>query len=193
MAATRTPLPTKRRALSDDENQNQVNRVTSPVAQRTALPTARPVPVNDDTVEQENHSTLSGLSRRALLARERSARKSRQGGFDEVDPNERPALIGARGVVLKNGRYRCNICRNLMGNQKRQISAHNSKLHPRDPTKGSAYLRQLAKRPSPCEKCGKICSSLEMLKQHVRHYHKEARALNLVTPSVDGRSSDSDH
>lgn len=99
MAATRTPLPTKRRALSDDENQNQVNRVTSPVAQRTALPTARPVPVNDDTVEQENHSTLSGLSRRALLARERSARKSRQGGFDEVDPNERPALIGARGVV----------------------------------------------------------------------------------------------
>ncbi|KAI1164124.1 hypothetical protein F5B18DRAFT_651055 [Nemania serpens] len=193
MSSTRTPLPTRRPVLGDDKNQNRVNQATSLGAKRTALPTARPVSINNDAVQHAVDTATRNLVMQSILDRTRSIRKSRQGGFDEVDPDQRPALSGVCGVVLKNGRYRCGICRNLMKNHKRQISTHNSKLHPRDPSKGSAYLRQIAKRPSPCDKCNKVCSSLEMLKQHIRYSHRETLAPKVVTPPVDGRSSDSDN
>ncbi|KAI1150083.1 hypothetical protein F4825DRAFT_427973 [Nemania diffusa] len=78
----------------------------------------------------------------------------------------------ANGITLvKSGRYRCNICGNQMKNDKKCISSHNSNLHPKDPAKGSAYLRRIARNPTPCSVCSKVCSSIEMFRQHMKAAH----------------------
>ncbi|KAI1191207.1 hypothetical protein F5B17DRAFT_350930 [Nemania serpens] len=184
MSTPGTPLPTMPRAPGDDEKETRVKPATGLGAKRTPLPTGRPV-------QNDAGSTTDNVVKQQLPAQRLPVRKSHQGGFDEVDLTQHPALKSATGVVLTNGKYRCGICRNLMRNEKRTISSHNSKLHPKDPTKGSAYLRQIAKRPTPCKLCGKVCSSLEMLRQHNRHNHKNTPAPKTATPQLMSALPDS--
>ncbi|KAI8952810.1 hypothetical protein F4801DRAFT_599272 [Xylaria longipes] len=101
---------------------------------------------------------------------------------EEIDHTQVPVVALADGVVLTNGKYRCNKCGNKMSNTKKIIQCHNSKLHPKNGT--SAYLRRIARNPTPCGKCGKICSSKEMLHQHNRIDH---RGEQYHRPTIEAR------
>ncbi|KAI1426128.1 hypothetical protein F5Y12DRAFT_713577 [Xylaria sp. FL1777] len=150
-----------------DENQSNMNPTKSPVKKRTPLPTIPPALARNS---QDAKRLTAAAARRA--AKERKLLLTAH--ENEVDPSQSPAVAGADGVVLKSGKYCCNTCGNKMKNKKTLIKCHNSKLHPKDPVKGSAYLRQKARNPSPCRHCDKVCSSLEMLKKHLKQAHAEA-------------------
>ncbi|KAI0874414.1 hypothetical protein GGS24DRAFT_459548 [Hypoxylon argillaceum] len=200
-ATTRTPLPTKRPApVDNDEQPMKMRLVIRNAAQRTPLPTKKPSGVVGATEENKDrqaknlevkHTPLpteqaagttgnqerssvnlaeGTLARRTLVPKSRSKRGD---DFDEaeVDLTQVPVYAGANGVILKSGRYRCNICGNQMKNDKKCISSHNSNLHPKDPAKGSAYLRRIARNPTPCSVCSKVCSSIEMFRQHMKAAH----------------------
>ncbi|KAI0099599.1 hypothetical protein GGR51DRAFT_564846 [Nemania sp. FL0031] len=145
----RTPLPTllTRRPVVLGNNMNKVNRAEVAVAQMMPRPTK-------------------------VTKRPRLASKCDKG--DKVDPNTVPALKKANGVVLESGKYRCNICGNQMQNNAHTICSHNSNFHPKDPRKVSAYMRRNAFNPHPCRECGKICNSLEAMRQHIAQVHGKA-------------------
>ncbi|KAI0862385.1 hypothetical protein F4860DRAFT_126595 [Xylaria cubensis] len=90
---------------------------------------------------------------------------------EDIDHDEVPAVASADGVVLINGKFRCNICGSQMKNTAGNIRSHNSKLHPKDPSKPSSYMKRQARIPTPCSTCGKICTSQEMLSKHIREQH----------------------
>ncbi|KAJ8125612.1 hypothetical protein O1611_g8025 [Lasiodiplodia mahajangana] len=178
----RTPLPTKRSAnVGNDNDENKDGGAKDMVAKRTPLPTKRPAMLGDNG----NKATqTNGAVAKGALPPTKRPRLVFTDDDNEVDLNTIPELKSANGVVLKTGRYRCNICGNQMKNARHIISSHNAKLHPKDPSKGSAYLRQIARNPTPCEECGKICSSIEMMKQHTKYAHKRAKQTTASTPPV---------
>ncbi|KAI0532908.1 hypothetical protein GGR58DRAFT_506903 [Xylaria digitata] len=165
----RKPSPTKRPASVDKkEDPSDVGSTKHLVAHRTPLPTLPPpAPIPND-----DHAKRLAAARRHATRR----KKLLEINADQIDPDQSPSLQGANGVVLKNGKYRCNICGSQMKNEKVLIRCHYSKLHPKDQNKSSAYLRQQAYRPTPCTRCDKICSSIEMLKKHIKQAHSHPTA-----------------
>ncbi|GAW19200.1 hypothetical protein ANO14919_086840 [Xylariales sp. No.14919] len=173
----REPLLTERAVLVDkDEGKSEIDLAKPLMKKRTPLPTLPQARVfHDDRVKRLAAARKRAARREKLLATVGS-------DADHVDPNQTPAMQGADGVVLISGKYRCNICGSRMKNEKLLIKCHNSKLHPKDPIKSSAYLRQQARRPSPCPNCDKICSSIEMLKKHFRQAHSQVEPTPPATP-----------
>ncbi|KAI0545659.1 hypothetical protein F4679DRAFT_588264 [Xylaria curta] len=95
---------------------------------------------------------------------------------EDIDHDQVPAVAAADGVVLTNGKFRCNMCGSQMKNSAGNIRSHNSKLHPKNPFKPSAYMKRQARIPTPCNICEKICSSQEMLSKHIREHRTEQSA-----------------
>lgn len=92
MSTPGTPLPTMPRAPGDDEKETRVKPATGLGAKRTPLPTGRPV-------QNDAGSTTDNVVKQQLPAQRLPVRKSHQGGFDEVDLTQHPALKSATGVV----------------------------------------------------------------------------------------------
>ncbi|TGJ81614.1 hypothetical protein E0Z10_g7149 [Xylaria hypoxylon] len=187
----RTPLPQKRPApVDNDEDQREVDLTARLVNKRTPLP----------TLLQRTPAGLDNEAKRLAAARRRATRSknllaSVENDTDQIDLNQAPSMQGVDGVVclltnstttVKSGKYRCNVCGSQMKNEKVLIKCHNSKLHPKDPIKGSAYLRQQARKPTPCPTCDKICSSIEMVKKHIKQVHSQAEPSTAsVSPEQD--------
>ncbi|KAH8163448.1 hypothetical protein CIB48_g4809 [Xylaria polymorpha] len=133
---------------------------------RTPLPVRRPLPTINPNMGVGPNRT-----------KERPLLRNRPAPVEEkdIDRTKSPAVRSADGVILTNGKFRCNICGNKMKNEAASIRSHNSKLHPKDPNKPSAYLRRLARNPTPCLECGKMCNSIEMLTKHARSKHRRAQ------------------
>ncbi|KAI0969349.1 hypothetical protein F4678DRAFT_463610 [Xylaria arbuscula] len=168
----RRPLLTKQQeAVDTDKNSNEADLISHPVKKRTPLPTLLFVPAHEAA---EAARVLAAARRRAAQVKRFRTTASKYREQNEVDPSQSPLLKGADGVILKSGKYCCNICGSLLNNKKTLIKCHNSKMHPKNPVKSSAYLRQRAPKASPCGECGKICSSLDMLKKHTTQVHPQA-------------------
>ncbi|KAI0455578.1 hypothetical protein F5B21DRAFT_185082 [Xylaria acuta] len=93
---------------------------------------------------------------------------------EDIDHTQVPVIASADGVILTNGKFRCNMCGSHMMNKAVNIRSHNAKFHPKDPSKISAYMRRIARIPTPCGECGKICVNNEMLVKHIRLVHRRA-------------------
>ncbi|KAI1313521.1 hypothetical protein F5Y03DRAFT_405107 [Xylaria venustula] len=165
----RMPLPTNQQAAVDtDKNSSEAGPMNPPVKKRTPLPTLPYVPAHE---RAEAERVLAAARRRSAQVKRFRAAANKYREENEVDPSQSPSLKGANGVILKSGKYCCNICGSLLNNKKALIKCHNSKMHPKNPVKSSAYLRQRAPKASPCGECGKICSSLDMLRKHTVQAH----------------------
>ncbi|KAI0431387.1 hypothetical protein F5Y09DRAFT_340655 [Xylaria sp. FL1042] len=168
-------LPAKRPAPVDSEgDQSKVDQTDPPPKKRTPLPT---LPPDFARKREEARRLLAAKERLAAKRKKQLATINNDDEENQVDPSQKPSLEGADGVVLKSGKYCCNLCGNRMQNEKRRIESHNSKLHPKDPVKGSAYLRRMAqvtRKLMPCSKCDKMCNSVETLEAHMRRAHPQA-------------------
>ncbi|KAI3328479.1 hypothetical protein F4824DRAFT_517443 [Ustulina deusta] len=169
----RKPLPTKSLApIHNDQDQSEVNPTKRLANGRTPLLTIQPTLPRDP---KDTKRLLAAERQRASRSRKRlAAVKNSKDEQNKVDPNQSPDCEEADGVVLKSGKYCCNICGGKMKNVKKLIKCHNSKMHPQDPVKGSAYLRRMAHNPTPCTKCDKICINIEMRNKHLIRDHPEA-------------------
>ncbi|KAI0481406.1 hypothetical protein F4859DRAFT_512551 [Xylaria cf. heliscus] len=95
---------------------------------------------------------------------------------EDIDHTKVPIVPSADGVILIDGKYRCNGCGNKMKNVAATIRSHNSKLHPKNPRKPSAYMKRIARNPTPCRECDKVCTSMEMLAKHIRSAHPKEKS-----------------
>ncbi|KAI1123213.1 hypothetical protein F5Y10DRAFT_286391 [Nemania abortiva] len=202
-AASAEPVPTVSITIdltsaSGDEDHNSIGHAISIMAGRTQAPQMQPAPTPSDkshssvnqavdqaVIQIVNQAVNQAVNHVANQAAGTVARRPLPPGrrllsitVGDIDPTQSPAMRGANGAILYDGRYRCNICCSVMKNTKPLISSHNSKLHPKDPTKGSAYLRQIAQVRHHCRHCNKVSNSLEMFKKHLKAAHPE------VGPSV---------
>ncbi|KAI1273635.1 hypothetical protein F5Y07DRAFT_402206 [Xylaria sp. FL0933] len=171
----RKPLPTARpKPVDSDSYQNKVQPTASPAKKRTPLPTLQSKPTRMD----EGTRKLAAATERIAARRRRQLESiNNNDEKNQIDPSQSPESEGADGVVLKSGKYCCNICGSRMKNDKRRIESHNTQLHPKNPAKSSAYLRRLANRDrqlAPCSLCDKLCMNSDNLKQHMIRAHPEA-------------------
>ncbi|KAI0816486.1 hypothetical protein GGR55DRAFT_697355 [Xylaria sp. FL0064] len=174
-ATARKPLPTARPKPVDSEGcQNGVQPTVSPAKKRTPLPTLQSLPTRMD---ESMRRLVAATERIAARRRRQLASINNDDEENQIDPSQSPESKGADGVVLKSGKYCCNICGSRMKNDKRRIESHNTQLHPKNPSKGSAYLRRMAKRArrlTPCSLCDKLCMNSDNLEEHMIRAHPQA-------------------
>ncbi|KAI2630575.1 hypothetical protein GGS21DRAFT_545129 [Xylaria nigripes] len=113
---------------------------------------------------------------------------------NSVDPAQIPAIPKADGVVLKNGKFRCNLCSRTLQNKKSCISSHRSKHHPRDPSTITAYMKH---KLYTCNLCGENSIGKEALKTHQRSAHQLLADQNPVpvqtAPNRTRRTQEEEH
>ncbi|KAI1828201.1 hypothetical protein F4861DRAFT_489125 [Xylaria intraflava] len=90
-----------------------------------------------------------------------------------VVPVQPPAISSIHGMILKNGKYRCNLCNRVMRNKRNSISSHNANFHPKSLAKVSAHIRKKVHFLTyTCGMCGKGCFSRVAYREHRQSAHK---------------------
>ncbi|KAI1743472.1 hypothetical protein F4680DRAFT_471010 [Xylaria scruposa] len=146
-----------------------------------------PLPDWQSRLAALNEEFEAGLSKRKYTPR----KPPKPVEDEDIDHDQAPAVAAADGVVLTNGKYRCNTCGSQMKNSAGNIRSHISKLHPKDPSKPTSYMRRQARIPTPCSICKKICSSQEMLSKHIReHQRAEQSASTAVSHDPKGEDEE---